>query len=94
MFSADQSSNGMMVLYVTDKLDGISLNKWKHHETQSLEDFMQLPDDYNTRHSLPGQKRVGTLTLHIHLKKKKKILFIFKSFIITLVFDTLSMVTS
>lgn len=37
-----------------DKLDGIS----KKTKKQSMEDFLSLPDDYESRRSAPGKKRV------------------------------------
>ena len=44
---------------VTDKLDGIRAAKKKQEEhPQRLEDYLQLPDDYDSRTSQPGQKRV------------------------------------
>ena len=41
-----------------DKLDGIRLNKRKELEPQRMEDYLQLPDDYESRTSEPGKKRV------------------------------------
>ncbi|KAL3183621.1 hypothetical protein MRX96_033722 [Rhipicephalus microplus] len=37
------------------KLDGLSGQKLKH---TSMDDYLQLPDDYEERHSEPGKKRV------------------------------------
>lgn len=45
-----------------DKLDGlIHHNKKIAPVHQSMEDFLQLPDDYDTRPLAPGQKRVRIL---------------------------------
>ncbi|KAM9354988.1 uncharacterized protein ylpm1 [Pholidichthys leucotaenia] len=42
-----------------DKLDGLgSGGKRKREHMAGLEDYLQLPDDYNTRMSEPGKKRV------------------------------------
>ncbi|XP_022243583.1 YLP motif-containing protein 1-like isoform X2 [Limulus polyphemus] len=38
-----------------DRLDGLRVGKKKH---SSLEEYLQLPDDYEQRESRPGQKRV------------------------------------
>ena len=45
-----------------DKLDGIRLNKRKELEPQRMEDYLQLPDDYESRTSQPGKKRVCVWT--------------------------------
>jgi len=50
------------VLYFccADKLDGIRAGMKKHEVVpQRLEDYLQLPDDYDSRTSEPGKKRVG-----------------------------------
>lgn len=39
----------------TDQLDGLRVNKKKH---SSMEDYLQLPDDYDERKCEPGKKRV------------------------------------
>jgi len=44
-----------------DKLDGIRLNKRKELAPQRMEDYLQLPDDYESRTSQPGKKRVWEL---------------------------------
>ncbi|XP_013386557.1 YLP motif-containing protein 1 isoform X2 [Lingula anatina] len=42
-----------------DKLDGLRVGKRKREPSpQRLEDYLQLPDDYDSRTSKPGQKRV------------------------------------
>ncbi|KAL0967067.1 hypothetical protein UPYG_G00247400 [Umbra pygmaea] len=45
-----------------DKLDGLMIGgKRKRdgpHDMTGMDDFLQLPDDYDTRHSEPGKKRV------------------------------------
>ncbi|KAJ8008657.1 hypothetical protein DPEC_G00080700 [Dallia pectoralis] len=44
-----------------DKLDGLMMGgkrKREGHDLSGMGDFLQLPDDYNTRHSEPGKKRV------------------------------------
>ncbi|XP_068110635.1 YLP motif-containing protein 1 isoform X2 [Hyperolius riggenbachi] len=43
-----------------DKLDGLKSNKRKrdYELAHGMEDFLQLPDDYDTRESEPGKKRV------------------------------------
>uniref|UniRef100_A0A3B4AVR9 YLP motif containing 1 n=1 Tax=Periophthalmus magnuspinnatus TaxID=409849 RepID=A0A3B4AVR9_9GOBI len=43
------------------RLDGLSITgkrKRDSDHTSGLEDFLQLPDDYATRRSQPGKKRV------------------------------------
>lgn len=47
-----------------DKLDGIRLNKKKESAPQRMEDYLQLPDDYETRTSQPGKKRVMWMSLY------------------------------
>ncbi|KAL1430793.1 hypothetical protein MTO96_014659 [Rhipicephalus appendiculatus] len=47
----DTTSSGERLL----KLDGLSGQKLKH---TSMDDYLQLPDDYEERHSEPGKKRV------------------------------------
>lgn len=45
----------------TDKLDGLGSSGKRKREgehTAGLEDYLQLPDDYATRMSEPGKKRV------------------------------------
>ena len=39
-----------------DQLDGLRVNKKKH---SSMEDYLQLPDDYDDRKCEPGKKRVS-----------------------------------
>uniref|UniRef100_T1JK27 YLP motif-containing protein 1 n=1 Tax=Strigamia maritima TaxID=126957 RepID=T1JK27_STRMM len=41
-----------------NKLDGLRSMKRRRDEPQSLEDYLQLPDDYEQRDSRPGKKRV------------------------------------
>ncbi|XP_010901821.2 YLP motif-containing protein 1 isoform X2 [Esox lucius] len=44
-----------------DKLDGLMIGGKRKREGQNMtgmDDFLQLPDDYDTRHSEPGKKRV------------------------------------
>jgi YLP motif-containing protein 1 len=42
-----------------DKLDGLRMNKKKKDSgPQRLQDYLQLPDDYESRTSQPGKKRV------------------------------------
>lgn len=44
-----------------DKLDGLKVNKRKRDYeavASRMEDYLQLPDDYDTRESEPGKKRV------------------------------------
>lgn len=44
----------------TDRLDGLgSSGKRKREDMAGLEDYLQLPDDYATRMSEPGKKRVN-----------------------------------
>lgn len=44
----------------TDRLDGLgSGGKRKREDMSGLEDYLQLPDDYATRMSQPGKKRVN-----------------------------------
>ena len=48
----------ILVFILTDKLDGLRLNKRKRSPSpQSLEDFLQM--DYFNRRSTPGKKRVS-----------------------------------
>lgn len=47
----DTTSSGERLL----KLDGLSSHCLKH---TSMDDYLQLPDDYEERHSEPGKKRV------------------------------------
>lgn len=42
-----------------DKLDGLKVSgKRKRDDVAGLDDYLQLPDDYATRTSQPGKKRV------------------------------------
>lgn len=41
-----------------DKLDGLHCMKRRRSQPQSMEDYLQLPDDYEFRSSFPGKKRV------------------------------------
>lgn len=51
--------NGNHFIY-TDRLDGLgSSGKRKREDMAGLEDYLQLPDDYATRMSEPGKKRVN-----------------------------------
>lgn len=52
-----------------DKLDGlIHHNKKIAPVHQSMEDFLQLTDDYDSRPLAPGQKRVGFLFMSLEIK--------------------------
>lgn len=43
-----------------DKLDGLKVSgKRKREDVAGLDDYLQLPDDYATRTSQPGKKRVN-----------------------------------
>lgn len=42
----------------TDKLDGLGGSGKRKREDVGLDDYLQLPDDYATRMSEPGKKRV------------------------------------
>jgi len=54
----------MIAVELLDKLDGIRLNKKKSEsEPQRMEDYLQLPDDYESRTSEPGKKRVMWINL-------------------------------
>lgn len=48
-----------------DKLDGLvgGSKRKRESDVAGIEDFLQLPDDYATRMSQPGKKRVITLSL-------------------------------
>lgn len=53
-------------LLLTDKLDGLVMGgkrKREGDDVAGMDDFLQLPDDYATRHSEPGKKRVKWHTL-------------------------------
>ncbi|CAG0899679.1 unnamed protein product [Darwinula stevensoni] len=55
-----------------DILDGLSLHKLKSHEKpQSLEDWLQLPDDYEMRTSKPGKKRVRWADIEERREQKR-----------------------
>lgn len=41
-----------------DQLDGLRVTK--RGKATTMEDYLQLPDDYEMRESKPGQKRVST----------------------------------
>jgi len=51
--------NAVIYLNQTDKLDGLRMNKKKDVGPQRLQDYLQLPDDYESRTSQPGKKRVS-----------------------------------
>lgn len=51
-------------IYPTDQLDGLRVNKKKH---SSMEDYLQLPDDYDERKCEPGKKRVSIKASFINL---------------------------
>jgi hypothetical protein len=51
----DNEQVGNLTLYV-DRLDGL---RRKPHEAKTMEDWLQLPDDYNSRPAQPGKKRVS-----------------------------------
>ena len=48
---------------ITDKLDGIRLGKRRPSSPQRLQDYLQLPDDYESRQAEPGKKHVSKLCL-------------------------------
>jgi len=55
----------MNAVELLDKLDGIRLNKKKFESApQRMEDYLQLPDDYESRTSQPGKKRVTSMSLY------------------------------
>lgn len=61
-FSSRGSSNLDCVTSYThaDKLDGLKVSgKRKREDVAGLDDYLQLPDDYATRTSQPGKKRVN-----------------------------------
>lgn len=69
----------MTAVKLLDKLDGIRLNKRKaESEPQRMEDYLQLPDDYETRTSEPGKKRV-TMTIFTQSISESVHLYIFKA---------------
>ncbi|MCJ8744068.1 hypothetical protein PDJAM_G00102170 [Pangasius djambal] len=41
-----------------DKLDGLAGGGKRKRDISAMEDFLQLPDDYASRMSQPGKKRV------------------------------------
>lgn len=43
----------------TDKLDGLAGGGKRKRDVSAMEDFLQLPDDYASRMSQPGKKRVN-----------------------------------
>lgn len=43
----------------TDKLDGLAGGGKRKRDISAIEDFLQLPDDYASRMSQPGKKRVN-----------------------------------
>ena len=55
----------MHVCFITDALFSDKLDGLIHHNKkiapvhQSIEEFLQLPDDYDSRPLAPGQKRVS-----------------------------------
>lgn len=60
-FSSGGSSNLDCVTSYphADKLDGLKVSgKRKREDVAGLDDYLQLPDDYATRTSQPGKKRV------------------------------------
>uniref|UniRef100_A0A3Q3H1H1 YLP motif-containing protein 1 n=1 Tax=Labrus bergylta TaxID=56723 RepID=A0A3Q3H1H1_9LABR len=54
-----QSLTCRVIFFNTDKLDGLgSSGKRKREDMAGMDHFLQLPDDYATRMSEPGKKRV------------------------------------
>lgn len=45
----------------TDKLDGLAGGGKRKRDVSAMEDFLQLPDDYASRMSQPGKKRVNIM---------------------------------
>ncbi len=48
-------------LVLADQLDGIRKRLTSESSPQHMLDYLQLPDDYETRNSAPGKKRVSLL---------------------------------
>lgn len=57
------SFNPKAVCLFSDKLDGLRTGAKRKRDWEAIasrmEDFLQLPDDYDTRASEPGKKRVN-----------------------------------
>lgn len=48
---------------ITDKLDGLSHGMHKREPTTTMEDYLQLADDYFARKTIPGKKMVSVSCL-------------------------------
>ena len=63
MFMIASELTYSVILFYTDKLDGLgSSGKRKRDDMTGMDHFLQLPDDYATRMSEPGKKRVNKHT--------------------------------
>lgn len=55
----------------SDKLDGLRTGAKRKRDWEAIasrmEDYLQLPDDYDTRASEPGKKRVINFPMAYHL---------------------------
>lgn len=51
----------------TAKLDGIRKRRKSESGPQAMEEYLQLPDDYENRTSEPGKKRVNSWAMSLIL---------------------------
>jgi hypothetical protein len=51
------------ILWFTDRLDGLAKRRKTEDKPQTLEDWLQLTDDYDRRKTIPGKKMVKLLLL-------------------------------
>ena len=57
------------IFFIADKLDGLShgMHKREKQNSTTMEDYLQLSDDYYKRKSTPGKKMVRSLSVFVHI---------------------------